>query len=146
MVLCQLRDVCGARSGDKGDISDVTLFADNLETYQVLLPQLTTERVAAHYGDLVDGPVERYLVPNVLAIKFVLHGALGGGASMSLRSDRPWVLPWLSLLRLRVEVPDELLERSRRTTRPPLHPAAIPQGPTISPATNTTPRGSRHAS
>ena len=145
MVLCQLRDVCGARSGDKGDISDVTLFADDLETYEVLLPQLTTERVAAHYGDLVDGPVERYLVPNVLAIKFVLHGALGGGASMSLRSDSQGKTHGLSLLRLRVEVPDELFERSRRTARPPRQPSAIATDPTNSPTTTTTPRGSRHA-
>jgi hypothetical protein len=115
----RLRDVCGVRSGDKGDISDITLFADDVDTYEVLVEQVAPERVAAHFGALVTGPVDRYLVPNVLAIKFVLHGALGGG-SMSLRSDAQGKTLGLSLLRLGVDVPDELVARSNRRTRAPL--------------------------
>jgi hypothetical protein len=114
----RLRELCGVRSGDKGDISDVTLFADDLDTYEVLVGQVVPDRVAAHFGALVTGPVERHLVPNVLAIKFVLHGALGGG-SMSLRSDAQGKTLGLSLLRLRVDVPDELVARSTRGTRAP---------------------------
>jgi hypothetical protein len=110
---CQLRDVCGARSGDKGDISDVTLFADDRATYDALVGQVTAERVAAHFGSLVTGPVDRYLVPNVLALKFVLHGALGGGVTVSLRSDAQGKTYGLSLLRLWVELPDGT-PRSRR--------------------------------
>jgi hypothetical protein len=119
-----LRDVCGVRSGDKGDISDVTLFADDRQTYDLLVEQLTPGRVAAHFGDLVVGPVERYLVPNVLAVKFVMHGALGGG-SMSLRSDPQGKTHGLSLLRLRVELPDDVVSRSRRRAGPPAPAEAI---------------------
>jgi hypothetical protein len=102
----QLRDVCGVRSGDKGDVSDISLFADDRPTYDALIEQVTTDRVAAHFGALVAGPVDRYLVPNVLALKFVLHGALGGGVTMSLRSDTQGKTHGLSLLRLWVDLPD----------------------------------------
>lgn len=119
MTTVRLRDVCGVRSGDKGDISDITLFADDVDTYEVLVEQVTPTRVAEHFGALVTGPVERHLVPNVLALKFVLRGALGGG-SMSLRSDAQGKTLGLSLLRLRVDVPGELVARSTRRTRAPL--------------------------
>jgi hypothetical protein len=122
-MMVRLREVCGVRSGDKGDISDLSLFADDDETYAVLVEQVTAERVAAHFGSLVTGPVERYLVPNLLAIKFVLHGALGGG-SMSLRSDTQGKTHGLSLLRMWVDVPDALGARSRRRQRAPM-PAAL---------------------
>ncbi len=119
MASCRLVDLCGARSGDKGDISDISLFADDLETYEVIRAQVTAERVRAHFGSLVEGEVVRYEAPNVLALKFVMHGALGGGSSNSLRSDNQGKTYGLSLLRLRIEVPDEVLERSRRRTRAP---------------------------
>jgi hypothetical protein len=113
---CQLRDVCGARSGDKGDISDISLFADDRATYDALVPVVTAERVAEHFGSMVTGPVERYLVPNVLALKFVLHGALGGGVTVSLRSDTQGKTHGMSLLRMWVDLPDEtaLTRRSLR--------------------------------
>jgi hypothetical protein len=114
-----LRDVCGVRSGDKGDTSDLTLFADDHETYALLVERVTTDRLVAHFRELVTGPVERHLVPNVLAIKFVLHGALGGG-SMSLRSDPQGKTLGLSLLRLCIDLPDEAIARSTRRARPPL--------------------------
>lgn len=104
---CQLRDVCGVRSGDKADISDISLFADDRSTYDALLEQVTAERVAGHFGSLVTGAVERHLVPNVLALKFVLHGALGGGVTVSLRSDTQGKTHGLSLLRMWVDLPDD---------------------------------------
>jgi hypothetical protein len=119
MTQVRLRDMCGARSGDKGDISDITLFADDDDTYRALVEHVTAERVAAHFGDLARGPVERHLVPNVLAIKFVLHGALGGG-SLSLRSDAQGKTHGMSLLRMWVDLPDALIERSTRRVRAPL--------------------------
>jgi hypothetical protein len=121
MTAVRLRDVCGARSGDKGDVNDITLFADDTDTFAALVAQVTAERVAAHFGVLVHGPVDRYLVPNVLAIKFVLHAALGGG-SLSLRSDAQGKTHGLSLLRLWVDLPDDLIRRSRRRVRAPLPP------------------------
>ena len=117
---CRLRDVCGARSGDKGDISDISLFADDTETYAALVEVVTAERVGEHFASLVTGPVDRHLAPNVLALKFVLHGALGGGVTRSLRSDSQGKTHGLSLLRMWVELPDHLVERApRRTARPP---------------------------
>ena len=115
---CQLRDVCGVRSGDKGDISDISLFADHRATYDALVREVTSERVADHFGALVTGPVERYLVPNVLALKFVMHGALGGGVTVSLRSDTQGKTHGVSLLRMWVDLPDDTV-LSRRSSRAP---------------------------
>jgi hypothetical protein len=113
---CQLRDVCGVRSGDKGDISDISLFADDRATFDVLVHEVTAERVAEHFGALVTGRVDRYLAPNVLALKFVLYGALGGGVTVSLRSDTQGKTHGLSLLRMWVDLPDDTV-LSRRSSR-----------------------------
>ncbi len=118
MTRVQLRSLCGARSGDKLDVSDVTLFADDQETYEALCEVVTAEVVAKHFGPLVTGNVERYLVPNVWALKFVMHGALGGGASAGLRSDGQGKTHGLALLRLWVDVPDAVAERARRPRHP----------------------------
>lgn len=116
-----LRDLCGVRSGDKGDRSDLTLFADDRATYDALLEVVTTEAVAAHFSSFVTGAVERFEVPNVLAIKFVLHGALAGGGPQSLRSDNLGKTLGGALLRLTVDVPDEIIARSvRRGRRAPV--------------------------
>jgi hypothetical protein len=113
----QLRDLCGVRSGDKGDRSDLTLFADDEAAYRAVLDVVTVEAVREHFGALVDGPVERYEVPNIWAVKFVLHGALGGGGPRSLRSDNLGKTLGGALLRLEVEVPDEVAAASRRRGR-----------------------------
>ncbi len=120
MTRVQLRSLCGARSGDKLDVSDITLFADDEQTYQALCDAVTAEVVAAHFGPLVSGPVERYLVANIWAVKFVLHGALGGGASAGLRSDGQGKTHGLALLRLWIDVPAAVAERAHR----PRHPAS----------------------
>jgi hypothetical protein len=120
MATIQLRDLCGARSGDKGDISDLTLFCDDEAAYDAVLAAVTTEKVRAHFGGMVRGPVERYEARNVLAVKFVLHEALGGGAPRSLRSDNLGKTMAASLLRLEVEVPDEVAATASRRARPPI--------------------------
>ena len=112
-----LREVCGVRSGDKGDISDLTLFADDDGTYELLLREVTIDRVRAHFGALVTGPIERFEARNVLALKFVLRGALGGGGPRSLRSDNLGKTLGAALLRLRIDVPDDVLARSARNGR-----------------------------
>src|SRR5947207_14199551 len=84
VIAVQLREICGVRSGDKGKSSDLTVFADDRQTYDALVEQLTTDRVHDHFGNVNDGEVVRYLAPNVLAIKFVLPAALGGGGALSL--------------------------------------------------------------
>src|SRR5215210_2278972 len=83
----RLVDLCGVRSGDKGDISDLTLFCDDAAAYDAVLAAVTPDAVAVHLAPLVRGPIERYEARNVLAIKFVCHEALGGGAPRSLRAD-----------------------------------------------------------
>jgi hypothetical protein len=120
MTRIRLVDLCGARCGDKGDISDISLFADNAASYAAIKEAVTPEVVKVHFGSLVQGPVERYEVPNVLALKFVLHQALGGGGPRSLRSDNLGKTHAAALLRLWVEVPDGIAARAARRQRAPL--------------------------
>ena len=119
MARIQLRDLCGARSGDKGDISDLSLFADDEAAYDAIKAEVTADRVKAHFSELVQGDVERYEARNVLALKFVMHGALGGGAPRSLRSDNLGKTHGASLLRLWIEVPDAVAANASRRERPP---------------------------
>jgi hypothetical protein len=112
----RLSEVCGYRSGDKGDISNIALLADDEAVYDVIVREVTAERVREHFGDLVTGEVLRYEAPNVLALNFVLHGALGGGGPRTLRSDSLGKALGGALVRLEIEVPDAMA--SRRAPRP----------------------------
>jgi len=118
MARIQLRALCGARSGDKGDISDVSLFADDDAAFEAIRAEVTAERVQAHFGDLVKGPVERYEASNVLALKFVMHQAIGGGAPRSLRSDNLGKTHGATLLRMWIDVPDGVAAGARRGPAP----------------------------
>ena len=118
MARIQLRDLCGARPGDKGDISDVSLFADDEAAYEAIKVEVTAERVKAHFGDLVKGDVERYEARNVLALKFVMHDALGGGAPRSLRSDNLGKTHGAALLRMWIDVPDDVAKNAKRRHAP----------------------------
>jgi len=109
----QLRELCGYRAGDKGDIANVALFADDEETYETLLREVTPERVKAHFGAMVTGDVRRYEARNVLALNFVMQGALGGGGPRSLRSDNLGKTLGGSLVRLEIDVPEALAGRRR---------------------------------
>jgi len=118
MATIQLRDLCGARSGDKGDISDLSLFCDDEAAYEAVLAAVTPERVKAHFGDLVHGAVERYEARNVLAVKLVLHEALGGGAPRSLRADNLGKTMAANLLRMVIDVPDAVAANASRAHAP----------------------------
>ena len=121
MASIQLRDLCGVRSGDKGDISDLSLFADDAAAYEAIRAAVTADRVRDHFGSLVTGEVRRYEVPNVWALKFVMEGALGGGGPRSLRADNLGKTLGAALLRMEIDVPDEVAEGSaRRGRRAPL--------------------------
>jgi len=109
----QLRELCGYRAGDKGDVSDVAIFADDDETYALIVREVTADRVKAHFGAMVNGTVVRYEVPNVRALNFVMRGALGGGGPRSLRSDNLGKTLGGALVRLEIDVPDELADRRR---------------------------------
>ncbi len=100
----QLVELAHARSGDKGDKADLSLFAPNRATYDLFVREISSERVLRYFSSLISGPVDRYEVPNLLALKFVLHGALNGGASRSLRSDNLGKSLSAALLRMEIEV------------------------------------------
>jgi len=82
-----LRDIAHARTGDKGNRSTLSVIAYDAKHYPLLEKLLTPERVKAHYDGLVQGPVERYCLPHLGALNFVLHSALGGGVTRSLALD-----------------------------------------------------------
>lgn len=82
-----LKDIVFARSGDKGDTSNICVFARHKEDYPFLAEYLTEERVKEHFGKIVRGSVKRYEVPSLHGLNFVLDHALGGGATLSLRQD-----------------------------------------------------------
>jgi hypothetical protein len=109
----QLRDLCGTRSGDKGDIANIALFAYTRDAYDTLVREVTAQKVKAHFGDLVRGDVSRYEAPNLLALNFVLRDALGGGGPRSLRSDNLGKTLGGALLRLEIDVPDALAATRR---------------------------------
>ena len=96
----RVADFAHGRSGDKGDTCNVGIVAWDDEGYATLRTALTEERVAEHYGDLVQGSVTRYELPGIRALNFVLTGALDGGGTMSLRSDHLGKVMYAWLLRM----------------------------------------------
>ncbi len=104
----QLVRIAHARGGDKGDTADLSLFAYDAATYAVLKQAVSAERVAAHFQGIALGSTERYGMDNLLALKFVLHQALDGGAARSLRSDGLGKSLAAGLLRMEIDVPDDL--------------------------------------
>lgn len=108
MKKIQLVHLAHARSGDKGDTANVGVIAYEPGHYDLLRQQLTPEAVKAHFGDMVKGEIERFELPNLAALNFLLHGALGGGGTMSLMNDAQGKVFSTALLRIEVEVPDDV--------------------------------------
>lgn len=108
----RLAQIAHARSGDKADRADIGLFAWDAAGYTALLDVVTPQRVADHFTHLLGGNdaarVERYPLANILALKFVLNGALSGGASHSLRSDNLGKTIAAQLLRMEIELADQV--------------------------------------
>jgi hypothetical protein len=103
----RLLDVAHARSGDKGDTANVGLIALKPEWYALLAKHVTRERVAAHFAGVITGGVDRFELPNLRALNFLLHGALDGGGTLSLKTDAQGKVYSTALLRMIVDVPDE---------------------------------------
>lgn len=101
-----LREIAHARSGDKGDAANIGLIALKPEFYPLLVEQVTAERVKRHFGELCRGPVERYELPNLGALNFILHEALDGGGTVSLRTDAQGKTYGAALLRMEIDVPE----------------------------------------
>ncbi len=107
-----LAQIAHARSGDKGDDSNVGVIADTAEAYGILRRELTPERVAAHFEAICRGGVTRHEVPNLRALNFILHDSLGGGGTASLKTDAQGKTHGQAMLLLELEVPDDLPVRS----------------------------------
>jgi hypothetical protein len=100
----QIRDIAYARSGDKGDVVNVGVLALDDAAYQKLQEALTPERLKAHFGDWVRGDIDVFPMPNIKGFNLLLHNALGGGATKTLRYDVTGKS--FSTALLRMEVPD----------------------------------------
>lgn len=102
-----LMAVANARSGDKGDGSNVGLIASSDQAYQWIREQVTVDRVKAHFSAICKGSVERFELPNLRALNFILHDSLGGGGTESLKTDAQGKTHGQGLLRMTIEVPDD---------------------------------------
>ena len=103
----RLVDIAHARSGDKGDTANVGVIALRPEWYPVLERHVTRERVARHFQGQITGDVVRFELPNLGALNFLLHGALDGGGTLSLKTDAQGKVYSTALLRLELDVPDD---------------------------------------
>jgi len=103
----QLVKLAHARSGDKGDTANVGLIAFKDEIYPILVREVTAERVKEHFGEIVKGDVERFELPNLKALNFLLHGSLGGGGTLSLMTDAQGKTFSTALLRMNLEISDD---------------------------------------
>jgi len=99
----RLVDIAHARSGDKGDTANVGVIAREPRWYPVLVRELTVERVTAHFRGIITGGVERFELPNLHALNFLLHGALGGGGTISLKTDAQGKTLSTALLRMEID-------------------------------------------
>ena len=103
----RLLDIAHARSGDKGDTANVGLIALRPEWYPVIDRLVTEDAVTLHFAGAIDGPVTRYVLPNLNALNFLLHGALDGGGTLSLKTDAQGKVFSTALLRMTIDVPDD---------------------------------------
>ena len=101
-----LLQLAHARSGDKGDTANVGIIALKEEYYPLLVRELTAEKVKAHFGPMVKGEVERFELPNLGALNFLLHESLGGGGTLSLMTDAQGKTFSTALLRMNIDLSD----------------------------------------
>ena len=100
----ELLKLAHARSGDKGDTANVGVIALKDEFYPLILREVTAEKVKEHFGEIVKGEVERFELPNLKALNFLLHESLGGGGTLSLMTDAQGKTFSTALLRLKIEI------------------------------------------
>ena len=120
-----LGEIAHTRSGDKGDTANIGVIAWNPEHYSILVREVTAHRVKQFFGTLVEGEVERFELPNLSALNFLLHKALGGGGTLSLRIDAQGKTLGAALLRLGIDVMEGELGGTDR--RPVAAPNAEPR-------------------
>lgn len=100
----ELTKIAHARSGDKGDTANVGLIALKDEFYPILEREVTEEKVKEHFGEMVKGEVERFDLPNLKALNFLLHESLGGGGTLSLMTDAQGKTFSTALLRMKINI------------------------------------------
>jgi hypothetical protein len=99
-----LKDICHGRSGDKGDAANIGLIAYDEKGYKIIQKHLTAERVKEHFSGICKGDVERYELPNIRALNFLLHNTLGGGGTVSLKHDAQGKTLAAALLRMELNI------------------------------------------
>ncbi len=104
----QLNTICHARSGDKGDTGNVGLIARKPEWYPIIKKYVTAEAVKAHFAGVCLGRVDRFELPNLLALNFLLHQTLGGGGTVSLKNDAQGKTLSSAMLRMEIDVTEPL--------------------------------------
>lgn len=104
----RLLDICHARSGDKGDTANIGLIARKPEFYPIIEKYVTAERVRKHFEGIVKGNVDRFELPNLWALNFLLHNALGGGGTKSLMNDAQGKTLSAALLRMEIDITEKL--------------------------------------
>ncbi len=104
-----LSRIAHTRSGDKGDTCNIGVIVYDPRHYPVVVREVTAERVKQHFGELVKGPVERFELPNLGALNFLLHQALGGGGTLSLRTDAQGKTLSAALLAMEIEIDEHEL-------------------------------------
>lgn len=109
MAKVKLMDIAIARSGDKGDSSNVGVMAKTPELYEFLREKLTPDVVKGFFKGICKGTVVRYEIPNLRALNFILHDSLGGGGTETLITDAQGKVHGLAMLHMELEVPDKLL-------------------------------------
>lgn len=112
----RLLEICHGRSGDKGDTANIGLIARKEEYYPIIRKYVTAERVARHFQGIALGRVERFELPNLWALNFLLHNALGGGGTKSLKNDAQGKTLAAALLRMEIDI-DEPLTLNPRDER-----------------------------
>jgi hypothetical protein len=112
MTQALLGQIATARSGDKGAASNVGVIAPDLITYEFLRDTLTTDRVAAHFSAICRGRVDRYELPNLYVLNFILHDSLGGGGAASLKTDAQGKAHGLGMLYLSLDIPNAITIRN----------------------------------
>jgi hypothetical protein len=108
-VRVRLIDIAHARSGDKGDTGNVGVIARKEEYYPLLAKYLTVEKVKNHFTGITLGRVERFELPNLWALNFLLHNTLGGGGTISLKHDAQGKTLSSAMLRMELEIEEDVV-------------------------------------
>lgn len=108
-----LKELAFARSGDKGDVSNIGIMAKNKDIFNFLINAITPENIKEHFKGMIKGDVEIYPMPNIDSLEIVLRQSLGGGATCTLRFDQTGKSMCSALQRMELEVDERLLEGAR---------------------------------